>query len=900
MIERVYRALLFLFPAEFRERFGDELTATARDLDRQDGRARSSMRAVIDAITAAFAVRGDLRAEARQANATSLYGRRPMDSFLRDVQFAWRGLRRDPLFAAFAVITLALGIGANATMFGIADRLLLRGPEHVRDADRVVRVYVTEQPAGMREYTTSGFGNVTVDIVRRATHVAEDVAAYTVHDATLGRGADARPTRLGYASESFFPLLGVRPVLGRFFTEQENPAAGAAHVAVLSYGLWQAQFGGDRDVLGRTITASDEPYVVIGVAPRGFTGAELGPVNLWAPINLIGPPIVKDWQTSWNAQWLHVILRLKPGVTFAGAAAELTARHRAAYNGNEKSMAVARISVAPLSADDSGNESTEATVVRWLAGVALIVLLIACANVINLLLTRGVRRGRESAIRLALGASRLRLMRLMLVESTMLAIGGAVAGIALAYILGGVARHMLLSDIEWTSSPVDVRVLGVSAVIALVAGVLVGIIPALRGSNSRLATALKSGTQASTGERARLRNSLTIVQTTLSVALLIGAGLFVRSFWNVRTLHLGLDPDRVLVVGLHRPNLASMPDGPAKDAETARRRAFFAMARERVGAIPGVERVAIAVGLPFGNRFSVTLRVPGRDSLPHLKSGSPSVSAVSAEYFAAMGTRIIRGRGFTIADRAGSELVTVVSARMAAAIWPGTDPLGACLLVGGGAPPCTRVVGIAEDTYRSGLREEPAMQYYIPLGQEVGIGGSDILVRGVGDPRVLGSDVRRALLALDPTITYVRMETIQERIDPQMRPWKLGAAVFAVTGLLALLVAAVGLYSVMSYLVVHRTREIGVRIAIGADRAHITGLVLRGGFAMAIGGIAIGTILAAASSRLVEPLLFNESARDPWVFAAVSCVLALVALAASLIPAARANRIDPLEALRAD
>ena len=900
MIERVYRALLWLFPAEFRERFADELLATARDVDRLGGRARSSMRAVIDAITAGLAVRADLRAEARQADDASSHGRRPMDSFLRDVHFAWRGLRRDPLFTAFAVITLALGIGANATMFGIADRLLLRGPEHVRDADRVVRVYVTEQPEGMKEYTTSGFGNVTVDVVRRATHVADGVAAYTVNEATLGRGADARPSRLGYASGTFFPLLGVRPVLGRFFTEQENDAAGAAHVAVLSYGLWQTQFGGNRDVLGRTITVRDEPYVVIGVAPRGFTGAELAPVNLWAPINLIGPRIVKDWQTSWHAQWLHVIVRLKPGVTFDRAAAELTALHRAAYSGTEKSMAVARISVAPLSANDSGTESTESTVVRWLAGVALVVLLIACANVINLLLARGVRRGRESAIRLALGASRVRLVRLMLVESTMLALGGAVAGIALAYILGGIARHTLLSDIEWTSSPVDVRVLGVSAVIALATGILVGLIPALRGSSAGLATALKSGTQSSTGERARLRNSLTIVQTALSVALLIGAGLFVRSFWNVRTLHLGFDPDRVLVVELYRPNLAGTPDGPARETERSRRRNFFVVARERVGALPGVEHAAIAVGLPFGNRFTVTLRVPGRDSLPHLKSGSPSVSAVSPDYFAAMGTRIVRGRGFTSADRAGSELVTVVSGRMAATIWPGTDPLGTCLLVGAGSPPCTRVVGVAEDTYRSGLREQPPMQYYIPLGQEVGFGGSDILVRGVGDPRVLGSDVRRALLALDPTITYVQMETIQERIDPQMRPWKLGAAVFAVTGLLALLVAAVGLYSVMSYLVVHRTREIGVRIAIGADRAHITGLVLRGGFAMAIAGIVIGTILAAASSRLVEPLLFDESARDPWVFAIVALVLAAVALAASLIPAARANRIDPLEALRAD
>jgi predicted permease len=653
-------------------------------------------------------------------------------------------------------------------------------------------------------------------------------------------------------------------------------------------------------VLGRTIVIGDEPFAIVGVAPRGFTGAELSPVNLWAPINLIGPRMVKDWQTSWNAQWLKVILRLRPGVTLERANAQLTTLHRAAYTGEEKSTAVARISVAPLSANESGRESTEATVVRWLAGVAIIVLLIACANVINLLLARGVRRGRESAIRLALGASRLRLIRLMLVESTLLALGGAVAGIALAYLLGGVARHTLLSNVEWTSSPVDARVLGLSALIAIVTGIFVGLIPAVRGSDARLAAALKSGTQGSTGERGRLRSGLTIAQTALSVALLVGAGVFVRSFWNVRTLHLGIEPDRVLVVELYRPSLGRTPDGPAKDAERARRRNFFSLARERVGALPGVERAAIAVGLPFGNRFSVTLRVPGRDSLPRFKSGSPSLSAVSADYFGAVGTRIVRGRGFTSADRAGSELVTIVSARMAAAIWPGADALGECLMIGSDSSPCSRVIGIAEDTYRSHLREEPPMQYYVPLGQEVGIGGSAIVVRGAGDPHALVGDVRRTLLALDPTITYVSMQTIQERIDPQMKPWKLGAAVFAVTGLLALLVAAIGLYSVMSYLVVHRTREIGVRMAIGADSSQITGLVLRGGFTMALVGITIGIVLATATAGFVEPLLFNESARDPWVFAIVALVLASVALAASLIPAARANRINPLEALRAD
>jgi predicted permease len=899
MIERVYRLLLRLVPRDFRRRFGEELIATARDVERERGRGmRATALALGDALSTAIRLHADGRDTLPEPEPLTWI--RSMELLIQDLQFAVRALRRDPLFTVFATLTLALGIGANAAMFGIADRLLIRGPEHVREPARVVRAYLTEQPTGMPEFTTAGVGNVTFDVVRERSHVADGVAAYTINLRTLGAGADARTIHVGYTSASFFPLVAVQPALGRFFNAAEDAALGAEHVVVLGSRLWRTQFGAARDVIGRGITINDETFTVIGVAPAGFTGVELGPVDAWAPINLIGPRVTSDWRTTWSAQWLHVILRLKPGVSVKQAGADLTAAHRAAYNGGQQSTAAARMTVASLGANDAGVEPADVTVVRWLAAVAVVVLLIAGANVINLLVARGVRRAREIAIRAALGASRARLVRLMVIESMLLAITGGAVGIGLAYIVGGAARTLLLKGVEWTSSPVDVRVLGAALAITILTGLVVGLIPALRVSDARLGTALKSSVRDGGARHARLRFTLTVAQAALSVALLIGAGLFVRSLWNVRTLHLGIEADRVLTAEVQRPSLARMPNGSAKDAERARRRGFYARALERLRQLPQVQRAAIAAGLPFGNRFTLRLRVPGVDSIPRLPSGGPSISAVSDGYFETVGTKILAGRSFTLGDVAGSERVAIVSNLMARTIWPGRSAIGACIQPFADSVPCARVVGIAEDTYRAELRESPPMQYYIPLGQEIGFGGAVLLVRGAGAPTALAGSIRRALVAMDAGITFVDTKTIQDAIDPQIRPWQLGATVFAFTGVLALLVAAIGIYSVTSYLVTQRTHEIGIRIALGAGASQVIGLVVRGAVGMALTGVALGVGIAAACGKLIQPLLFNESARDPVILGGVACVLAAVALVASVVPAARANRIDPLDALRAE
>lgn len=852
----------------------------------------------------------DARAAARRRLGSPAYYREQtrrvgglewVESLAQDLRFVTRSLRREPGFATFVVLTLALAIGVNAAMFGVVDRLLLRGPEYVRDQSRVVRLYLTDRPPGFNEYTTGTFGYVTFEVLRQGARVFQDLAVYNRNQVTMDRGAAARQLAASYVSAGFFPLLGVQPALGRFFTAGEDAPGDAEHVAVISHDLWKGSFAGDPAVLGRTLLIGDEPFTVVGVAPRGFTGAELQRVDLWLPMSILGPRVTDDWTHAWNAQWLRIVGRLKAGIGVQQAGAEATAVHRRAYGDNPSGSfsPAARLSVRPLSADEGGEEPAENAVSRWLVGVTLIVLLIACANVTNLLLARGARRRREVTVRLALGVGRWRLIRLLLAEALLLSVAGSLAGLVVAYLAAGLLRRALPPTIAWISAPVDVRVLGAAAGLAILTGLAIGLVPALRATHADVASGLKAGVREGGGRRSRLRMTLTVTQAALSVVLLVGAGLFVRSLWNVGSLDLGLEPDRVLAVDVGMPGLGRISDPAARDRERARRSAFFADALERVRRLPGIQHAALAIGMPFQSWFSVRLRLPGRDSLPRLPTGGPNISAVTAEYFATMGTQLLRGRVFTRQDRAGSERVAIVNNTMARILWPGQEPLGECLLIQD--LPCARIVGVVADARRGRLREDPHMHYYVPRGQEAGIGGTTILVRpATGDPEALAEVVRRALLELDPGLGYIEAQSVQEILDPQVRPWKLGVSVFGLAGVLALVVAAVGLYSVLSYLVEQRTQEMGVRIALGARAGSVVGLVLRDSLAMTLLGIAAGAALALVAGRFLQALLFDTSGHDPVVLGAVAVSLILVAVLASVLPARRANRVDPMEALRAE
>jgi predicted permease len=537
-------------------------------------------------------------------------------------------------------------------------------------------------------------------------------------------------------------------------------------------------------------------------------------------------------------------------------------------------------------------------VARWLVGVSAVVLLIACANVANLLLARALRRRREISVRLALGISRARLLRLLLTESMVLALAGGATALLVAHWGSEAMRLLLFPAVAWVDAPLNGRVLAFSALVTLLIGFAIGLLPARQALRQQLSAALKSGARA-VGGSARARGALTVAQSALSVVLLVGAGLFVRSLWNVQRLELGIEPERVVVVSVPFPG----PVGLTKAQEAAGRQRqlqFYERALEHVRSLPDVEAGAIAIGTAFRTSYTITLRAPGRDSLPRLPGGGPYVAAVTAGYFETVGTRIVRGRAFTPADRAGSERVVIVNETMARTLWPGEEALGQCLLIGGGAQECARVVGIAEPAHRSGFEEQPAMQYYVPIGQEVEIGGYNLLVRPRGRAARAQAWIRDAIYAVEPSLSYVRVSVLRDALEPQLRPWRLGAAMFTLFGALALLIAAIGLYSVIAYSVAQRRAELGIRMALGARGGDIVRLIVRQGLTLVLAGIAIGGISALVAGRYLESLLFRIGSRDPLTFATVAAVLITIGLLASVLPALRARRADPLEALRAE
>jgi predicted permease len=829
-----------------------------------------------------------------------------------DLRFALRSFRREKLIAAFIVLTLALGIGANAAMYGVVDRLLIRGPEHIAEREQVMRVYRTIHQPVRGDITSRNFGWVSYELLRANIAPAATIAAYTTDQRGLpfGEGADAVLVPIGAATWDFFPMLGVQPALGRFFNDAEDSPTAPQPVVVLGYGLWQRAFDGDSSVLGREITLASLKYTIIGVAPRAFTGPGLQPVDAWTPLSFHSMRNSgANWPTTWTSQWLWLVARVKPGVSPEQVATAATAAYRGAYDGNELGAREAKVWLAPLNATSQGREPSEVAISRWLVGVTLVVLLIACANVANLLLARAVRRRREVAVRIALGAGRGRLIRLLLTESTTLAMAGALAGLVVAWGTAQLMRNVLLPGLEWPNAAVDFRVLGVSIAIASLVGILTGLVPALRASRPDLTAALKAGAREGGGHTARLRGALTIAQAALSIVLLVGAGLFVRSLEKIRAIDLGIQPDRVILMQVRYPTPARPTSRDpvaiaAGNAEVARRTQVMRDAMARARRLASVETSSLSVGLPFYNVFGQQLRVAGWDSIPRLKGGSPNISAVAEGYFTTVGGRLLEGRAFTDADRQGSEPIAIVNKTMASTLWPAKSPLGECVFWGAtrdSLNTCSRIVGVVADAHGNSLREDPVMHYYIPFGQEKGFGGTSLLVRprpGT-EAETIGA-MRQLLMEIDPTISFVSGGLLQNFVDFQVRPWKLGAAMFSLLGLLALLVAAVGLYSVMSYLVAQRTQEMGVRIALGASAGSIVMLVLRTSGGMALAGIGIGLVTALATGQFIQPLLFETSSRDPVVLGGVAAMLFAIAVLASVVPALRAKRVDPMEALRAE
>ena len=827
-----------------------------------------------------------------------------LDHLQQDVRYALRGLRRSPGFTATAVLTLALGIGANVAMFGVVDELMFKPYPYLHDPASVNRLYQSASYRGQQSWDWCDQYTCYLDM-RRFTSSFSELAGVSSTTMAVGDGDDAKERVVATVSASFWSFFDARPVTGRVFTTAEDTPPRGASVAVLGYDYWQSALGG-RDVIGQRLHVGDITTTIIGVMPKGFTGV-FEPDNpaLYIPITLYaatstGARNAANYYKTYNWGWMSTMARRKPGVTIEQASADVAQafqkswRAQQALESGMESPEIARPGgiAGPMKAAAGPDGGLAARTALWVWGVAAIVLLIACANVANLSLARALRRQREMAVRLALGVSRGRLARQLVTESLLLAALGGVVGVAVAQWGGRAIRTLLSSSGRAAVVPfMDWRVIAAVAVMSLAAGLLAGVAPAIVAARYQGGTALRSG-QRTTQQRTRLRAALLVAQAALSVLLLVGAALFVRSLAHVRSLRMGYDAEQVLLVSTRMRGT---------QLDSTRGRALVDAILHRAQAAPGVADAASVTSVPIWSSSSTGLYVAGIDSVQRL--GRFTFNVTTPNFFRTFGTRIVRGRAFGDADAAGAPAVMVVSASMAQALWPGQEAIGQCVHVMHETAPCTTVVGVAEDIVQKEdqLSGGKRLQYYLPAAQATWRGPSEtFLVKVTGDPATQAEQLRRWLQPVMPGASYIVVRPLSDMLASVRRSWTLGADLFVAFGLLALVVAGVGLYGMLSYDVTRRFHELGVRVALGAQGRDILRLVVGHGTRLVALGVLLGVGLAYLSARWVEPLLFQESARDPMAYAAVAVLMLLVALVSSAVPARRASGADPNEALRAD
>jgi predicted permease len=822
-----------------------------------------------------------------------------LDQLQQDIRYTLRGLHRSPGFTAAVVVTLGLGIGANAAMFNIIDQLMFRPFAYLRDPARVYRVYL-RVPGRDRFLARESFPYARyLDLARWTTSFSQS-AAFFPTTVAVGSRAASRERPIAAVSASYFDFFAARPAQGRFFTSAEDTTPAGASVAVVSHAYWTSELGA-RNVIGQTIQIDNIVCTIIGVAPPGFIGVADGEAPVaYLPITTFGAhqpggSSVEYWRRyAWD--WAEMMVRLAPNVSVARANADLTRafiRSRVAARAIHSWMPPTEIErplavLGALRTAAGPYPGLEARTLVWVTGVAGIVLLIACANVANLLLVRALRRRREIALRIALGATQRRLATQTLTESLALSIVGCGAGVLIAQWGAAALGRFFLPPSGAAPGASDWRTLGVAFAAAVFAAVTTALAPLLVARTASVSASLKAGAREGTHQRSRLGSSLLVMQVVLSVILLVGAGLFVRSLGRLSAMRLGYDVDPVLLVRWNRRGESMSPEQRAQ-----LRARVLATART----IPGVLHAAWASNVPLEGTSTMSLHVAGIDSVARL--GRFTYQTAGPDYLAAMGTPVLRGRGFTADDRPGAPPVALVSQSMARVLWPNADALGRCLRVGADSMPCTRVVGVVADAVHDPLKDEP-LRYYLGIDQFPREGGSLLVLRVAREPAAMAEDVRRALQAAMPGEQYVTAEPMANLLGTQRRSWQVGATMFAAFGVLALVVAAVGLYGVLAYNVGQRRHELGVRVALGARGVDVVRLVVSQGVRLAVTGVVVGSAIALGASRWIQPLLFRQPATDPAVLGVVAAVLMVVTLAACVVPAARALDADPNSVLRSD
>ncbi len=812
-----------------------------------------------------------------------------LEHLTRDLQHATRTLARSPGFAVMIIVTIALGVGANGAMFSFLDRLFVRAPDGVTAPAELHRFWVQDHdrhnPGKYMVYTSFRYPQYEVIA---AANPETSIAAYDTDQLRLGIGDDATNVNVAWVSPNYFATLGVGIVLGRHFGPEEARVETPTPVAIISHDLWKRQFGSDSGVIGRAIHLSKTKFTIVGVAAPSFTGVNVNAMDVFAPINNdpAGGQLGQPWYKSFNAS-LGLIARVPSGTSIDPVLVRSTTayRHMSPIPGFGFDTAATILAGPIVEARGPGDPQREVAIGLRVAGVALVLLLVACANVATLLLVRATQQKREIALRLALGATRGRIYAQAFTESALLATAGGVVAIGLSWWGGTALRKLLLPNIRFATGALDLRVVGVTIAIAVIVGLVNGIAPVMLARRRSVIEAMKGSQRDGMYQRSVLRSSLLVVQTALSVVLIVGSGLFVRSLGNVRAIRVGYDVDSVVF---------ALP-GYSNDERFSFTEVGQAIVRieERMATEPGVIATARANSGPMFGWTSFRIALPGQDSLPRLSGDNPYPQSnnISESFVATVGMRIVSGRNL----RKGDSHAVLVNETMAQTFWPGQNPLGKCILLDK-AGACTEVVGVVNNAHRFTMIETPSMNFYLPTD-----GGQSVVLRI--DPArwpAIAARLRQEFKAALPGLETVTLRRMTDNIDRELRPWRLGASLFVAFGLLALVTAAIGVYSVIAYAVSQRTHEMGIRMALGARLSDVLRLVLGEGVKVVAIGAVLGVGIALALGKLVASLLYGVTPKDPVVLATAALTLILVGILAALTPAIRASRVDPVNALRTD
>ena len=810
---------------------------------------------------------------------------------LSDLRYAARTLLKQPGFTLVAMLVVALGIGVNLSVFGIVDALLLRSPTLVSRPNEIVRVTrAVDEGFGSMRYPDYSF-------IRDNNGVFDGLIAYDAAGMPLMLRSGTHEEQVDgtFVTGNFFQVLDVRPAVGRAFTPQEDAQGTVQPLALISHSLWERLFDGDASVLGRPISLNGRAFTIIGVLPAAYRGAGIddAPVDvyvpMWTRMELSGRPVEDFILTpDHKHSFMTVLGRLKPGVTAERAKANLDVLARqlsAAWEMDEPERFVA----IPHFALNPNTRARMVRISRLLAAVAGIVLLIACANLANLQLARATVRYRELGVRVALGASRARIVRQLLTESVLLSGAGAILALVATMWTTEVIAKLLPLSFELQLEP-DWRLIGMATAIAFVTGVVSGMVPAIRASSTDVVSSVKSGGRGATDGRSPLRSALVVTQVALSCLLLVGAGLFVRTLQRVHDVTLGYQLDRGLAISL---------DLRAYGYNETTGTQLYGRLLDRVRALPGVRSAALGSIVPLsGAQRQSGISIEDAPPVPDEELPSIDNDLTGPGYFRTMGIALVAGRDFTERDDLAAPQVAIVNETMARRFWPGKSALGKRFRLGTDGP-WKEIVGIARDVRHVSVDEEPLAMFYYPFAQRYN-SRMQLFIRTAGDPGALVAPVRQVMRELAPQVAIPGIRTLAEIHGRSIRTFTTNATLISALGVLALVLAAVGLYGVLAFLVAQRTKEIGVRIALGARSWNVLWQVTKQGLSLTALGLVLGAAAAWYLSRTVSDQLFEVTPRDPVAFGVAVTVLAVAALLASVVPARRASRVEPMEALRSE